>query len=285
MLSLATLSSRLAALPIDPVPMRRAAILTVLLAVLLLATRMIAPARPRPATDAARQSVPASTETLSARPAPRSSGGGWGQAVALLLLAGGGAGAFLLHRRAAPRAARASTLEVLESHALAQGQGIRLVAVGDEVLLLGVGSEGVRVLRHWPRDRFDHPIADDDGQDALTDAPPATPPRSAALLLPTGEEAPPEAETEGVSSPTATPTGEQPPSTAETQGVPATAPVMPSPVMPSPVFSASRPAVPPQFAPAAAPVTTAPVTTAPPALAAPPADFAEVLRRFGVGHA
>lgn len=167
MLSVSLLSRRLAALPLDRAPLRRAALLTVLLAVLLLATRWIAPARPRPATEAARQFAPASTETLSARP-PARRGGGWGQAVALLLLAGGGGLALRLRTRTvagAPRAA--SSLDVLESHTLAPGQSLRLVACGSEVLLLSLGSDGTRLLRHWPRDRFDREVGGAETWDAL----------------------------------------------------------------------------------------------------------------------
>lgn len=244
---LTTLSRRLAALPIDRAPLRRAALLTVLLAVLLVATRMIAPARPRPAAEASRQSAPAGTESLSARPAPRRSGG-WGQAAALLLLVGGGGAAFVLRKRTAPGAERSTTLEVLESHTLAQGQSLRLVACGEEVLLLSVGGDGARLLRHWPRDRFD---GERDG-DAMWAS-------LASQTVPTDEHAPVDAA--GVTPPVATPVPAEVVAVAPTP--PLTAPVPPTP-------RPAVPAVPPQFATPAAPSTPA---------------FADVLRQFGVGHA
>ena len=166
-----TLRRRFAAMPLDRAPLRRAGLLTVLLVVLIGAMQAMGPARPE---RSARHAVQATPETSSAsadpasadpasadpasagpRPAPRRSGWGAGRVLALVLLVGGGGAAVVLRRRAAPAEARRAVLEVLETHPLGPGQALRLVACGDEVLLLAATSEGVRMLRHWPRDAVD----------------------------------------------------------------------------------------------------------------------------------
>ena len=145
------LRDRLAALPLDRAPLRRAGVLTALLVVLLVAGQAFRPGRGDSRPPADRQHVQADLEKRSAPPT------GWtgGRVLALLLLAGGGGGAWLLHRRSAPAAARSSALDVIETQTLGPGQSLRLVACGDDVLLLSASSEGIRLLRSWPRDRFE----------------------------------------------------------------------------------------------------------------------------------
>ena len=145
------LRQRAAALPLDRAPLRRAGLLTVLLVALLGLGKMFSPT-PAPSTD--RQDLRSETEEVSA---PRSSTA-WtgGRVLAVLFLVTGGGFAFWLHRRAGGRtAAHGSTIHVLETHPLGPGQSLRLVACGEEVLLLSVASEGATLLRHWPRATFD----------------------------------------------------------------------------------------------------------------------------------
>ncbi len=152
--SLSTLRARLDALPLDRAPLRRAALLTVLLVVLLIAGKTLG-AGPSAAEGAsARQDLHGPAEEVSAT--RRSGGWSGGRVLALVLLAVGGGFAFVLHRRSGAGSPSASSvLDVIETHTLGPGQSLRLVACGAEVLLLSVGAEGVRLLRHWPRATFD----------------------------------------------------------------------------------------------------------------------------------
>lgn len=149
MSALVSLRDRLRALPLDRAPLRRAGVLSALLVALLAAGQWLGPSpRPARAADPGRHDVRAATEDVSA----------WtpGRALALVLLLAGGGAALWLHQRRAPGAAgRASALDVLETHSLGPSHSLRLVACGGEVLLLSVGAEGARVLREWPRDRFE----------------------------------------------------------------------------------------------------------------------------------
>ena len=156
---LGRLRTRLDALPLDRAPLRRAGLLALLLVALLGFGRLAGPDR---TTAAEGQDLRAATEDGSgpaapSRSAPSRSSSAWtgGRVVALLFLAAGGGIAFWLHRRSPHRVAqRGSTLEVIETHPLGPGTSLRLVACGDEVLLLSVASEGTTLLRHWPRATF-----------------------------------------------------------------------------------------------------------------------------------
>ncbi|WP_412061175.1 flagellar biosynthetic protein FliO [Rubrivirga sp. IMCC45206] len=144
------LRARLAALPLDRAPLRRAGVLAVLLVALLVAGKMVGPSRPAPP---ARQDVQAGAEAVSA---PDRGPETWtgGRVLAVVLLVGGGLGALALRRRR-PASAAARRLDVLESRPLGATPALQLVACADEVLLVSVAADGARVLRHWPRDRFD----------------------------------------------------------------------------------------------------------------------------------
>ncbi|PAP75754.1 hypothetical protein BSZ37_04525, partial [Rubrivirga marina] len=153
------LRARLAALPLDRGPLRRAGLLSLLLLALLAAGKAFGPGRPAAATTLAdRNEATVSAEGVSAaRPAapPRSSWTG-GRVLAVVLLAAGGGIALVLHRRRPVAAAgAAAALGVIETRSLGPNQSLQLVACADEVLLLAVGAEGTTLLRHWPRVQFD----------------------------------------------------------------------------------------------------------------------------------
>ena len=146
------LRSRLASLPIDKGPLRRAGLLSLLLVGLLVAGKAVGSPGPSAAeTLPERNEGEAVAETSSAR-------SGWtgGRVMALMLLALGGAGAFVLHRRSpAARTTTDAALDVIETKPLGPGRSLQLVGCGDEVLLLSVGAEGATLLRHWPRVQFE----------------------------------------------------------------------------------------------------------------------------------
>lgn len=177
---LSALRDRAGALPLDPAPLRRAGVLSVLLVALLLAGKVFGPS-PRAAAE--RHAVPAVQETVSAAPtppaavapAPRATWTG-GRVLAILLLLVGGGVALVLRKRAPGGAGGGGDIEVLASHTLAPGQTLRLVAAGGDVLLLGAGSDGVRLLRAWPRGQFGQPPS---FADALASAQDEAPPTAA----------------------------------------------------------------------------------------------------------
>ncbi len=145
--------ARLDALPLDRAPLRRAGLLAVLLVLLLVAGKVFGPDRAAALAPADRQTLHAPTEEVSA--APRASGWTGGRVLAVLLLTVGAGVALVLHRRRPTAASGGAALDVVETHPLGPGQSLRLVACGDEVLLLSVAGDGARLLRHWPRERFD----------------------------------------------------------------------------------------------------------------------------------
>ncbi len=79
---------------------------------------------------------------------------GPGYLVALLLLGGGGAFAVLLRRRTSSGRATAAEIQSLGAMQIAPAQQLRLVACGDEVLLLGVTSSQITLLKSYPRESF-----------------------------------------------------------------------------------------------------------------------------------
>lgn len=93
-----------------------------------------------------------------------------GNLLAVALLVGGGAYALHLRKRAEGSAGAAALFEPVGQMHLGQGQQLRLVRCGGEVLLLGVTSGQITLLEKYPDDAFD-------------DLPPAPPTPGFADLL------------------------------------------------------------------------------------------------------
>ena len=88
---------------------------------------------------------------------PRRSGpnmSGWGNFAALLLLGGGGAFAVYLHKRSKNARPSSSAIESIGELAIGQNQQLRLIKCGEEVLLLGVTSGQINLLRTYEGDAF-----------------------------------------------------------------------------------------------------------------------------------
>lgn len=79
----------------------------------------------------------------------------WGNVAALLLLGGGGAFALYLRQGGGETAAN-TPFRPLGQLALGQSQQLRLVACGEEVLLLGVTDDEVTLLKTYPPEAFEH---------------------------------------------------------------------------------------------------------------------------------
>ena len=77
-----------------------------------------------------------------------------GNIVALALLAGGIGLAFFMRRRARESGTLGMPLETLGHLSLAQNQQLRLVRCGDDVLLLGVTSGQITLLKAYEADAF-----------------------------------------------------------------------------------------------------------------------------------
>lgn len=167
-------------------PWHRAALFGAGLLVLWLALQLAPPA-PTPAPTVRPAAAEGRIPARDARPAAGPAEGAplvtrperglfrAGNVIALLLLAGGGVWAVHLRRQraAGDGPAEAPTLRALDALTLAPGQSVRLVAVGDEVLLLGVAQGGVSLLCRY--DAADAPVAPD------------APPRPAPLSADFGE--------------------------------------------------------------------------------------------------
>ena len=151
MASLTALRDRASSAVVDPAPLRRAGVLAVALIVLLVLGRAFGPETAASSSPAERQSPPGATEQVAA---PGSSWTG-GRVIAVILLLAGGGVALVLRRRSASATPAQAALEVLGTHSLGPGQSLRLVSCGGEVLLLSVGGDGARLLRHWPQATFD----------------------------------------------------------------------------------------------------------------------------------
>lgn len=153
-------------------PWHRAALFGAGLVVLWLALQLAPASSPPPATprsEAASERLPARTapdgpaaERLTAIPTqPTRSLFRTGNVLAVLLLVAGGAGAVYLRRRrpgtdtpeAAPSMATLGTLPLGPNHTL------RLVRIGDEVMLLGLAQGGVSLLQRYDADEA--PVAID----------------------------------------------------------------------------------------------------------------------------
>lgn len=101
-----------------------------------------------------------------------------GRIAALLLLAGGGVLAVVLHRRNVGGGGRAGSmpLEPMGTFTMAPNQDLRLVACGDEVLLLGVTPQQISLLKTYPREQLETLPPGDEAPA------PAAPPAFADLL-------------------------------------------------------------------------------------------------------
>lgn len=93
-----------------------------------------------------------------------------GNLLAVALLVGGGAYALHLRKRAEGTGVGQALFEPVGQFHLGQGQQLRLVRCGGEVLLLGVTSGRITLLEKYPDDAFD-------------DLPPAPPAAGFADLL------------------------------------------------------------------------------------------------------
>jgi flagellar biogenesis protein FliO len=257
-----SLRARLAALPLDRAPLRRAGLLSLLLIALLAAGKAFGPGRPAAASTLAdRNEATAPAEGVSAsRPNAPASRSAWtgGRVLAVVLLAAGGGIALVLHRRRpAAGAGTAAALGVIETRPLGPNQSLQLVACADEVLLLAVGAEGTTLLRHWPRAHFDAdaPTLDDAVSAApRPSAPDADVPSFAEVLAAVSDAAP--------AAPASAPRPAAPPGTVP----PGTVPPSPAP---------SRPTSPAGSIPASPAAPSAP----------PPTDRSWGLHQFGSAHA
>ncbi len=83
----------------------------------------------------------------------------WGNLSALLVLVGGGGYALYVRRRVSSGEASAA-LRPIGQLALGQSQHLRLVACGDEVLLVGATEETIELLKTYPREAFDESVLD-----------------------------------------------------------------------------------------------------------------------------
>ena len=142
-------------------PLHRALLLGGGLLVLFLVLQFL----PASAPEAARPTASGSADdagTVAVAPDPPVSFGvnlfSIGNVAAALLLLGGGALALYLQQRPPQPADASAPIRPLAQLPLAQGQQLRLVACGGEVLLLGVTADQVTLLKTFPRVAFaDHP--------------------------------------------------------------------------------------------------------------------------------
>ena len=104
-----------------------------------------------------------------------------GTVAALVLLAGGIGLAFFLRRRSREGGAAAVPLQSIGQMTLAPNQHLRLVRCGDDVLLLGVTSGQIALLKQYPGDAFDAAL--EPSEDAVSaTAQPSAPPSFSTLL-------------------------------------------------------------------------------------------------------
>ena len=113
-------------------------------------------------------SVAASKEALTTYEGPRLFS--FGNVAALILLSGGAAFAYFVHKRSRGGGTVRSLIEPIGELGVGQGQQLRLVRCGGEVLLIGVTSNQITLLREFDPDTFDGPDADS-ADDAFDDEP------------------------------------------------------------------------------------------------------------------
>lgn len=83
----------------------------------------------------------------------------WGNLAALLVLVGTGGYALYVRRHVSSEDGSAA-LQSIEQLALGPSQHLRLVACGDEVLLVGTTEEAVELLKTYPREAFEASVLD-----------------------------------------------------------------------------------------------------------------------------
>lgn len=144
--------------------LRSGVFLLVAMGVLWMGTRVVA-AQAAPLDGAPDDSARTASSAMS--------GGGasievftWGNVAALLLLGGGGAFALYLRQRGGETGGNAP-FRPLGTLALGQSQQLRLVACGEEVLLLGVTDDEVTLLKTYPPDAFEDLSSPDETGDSL----------------------------------------------------------------------------------------------------------------------
>ena len=77
-----------------------------------------------------------------------------GYVLVVLILAAGGALALFLRRRVRPQAPGTAALHTLSHLSMGPNQQLRLVACGGDVLLLGITSGQITLLKSYPGDAF-----------------------------------------------------------------------------------------------------------------------------------
>jgi flagellar protein FliO/FliZ len=143
--------------------LRRALLLAGALLLLWFATRLIPGSTPPPYTEYSDDAGALAAHVdlrEDSKPRPLV---GPGYLLVLLILAGGAAFAFYLHRKNTTGSSPENTLRVLGQLQFAPGQQLRLVACGDDVLLLGVTSGQITLLKTYPSSSFNYPTPDKEG--------------------------------------------------------------------------------------------------------------------------
>lgn len=111
----------------------------------------------------AEDSERAETETVSASSGSADAGievFTWGNLSVFLILVGGGGYALYLRRQVSDDGGANKALQPVGQLTLGQSQHLRLVACGDEVLLVGATEESVELLKTYPRETFDDSVLD-----------------------------------------------------------------------------------------------------------------------------
>lgn len=85
-----------------------------------------------------------------------------GRIAVIVLLLGGGALALYLRQRSSANGEAAALIQTLGQVQISQDQHLRLVCCNDEVLLLGVTSNEITLLKSYPRSSFDLATPPDD---------------------------------------------------------------------------------------------------------------------------
>ncbi|WP_263785548.1 FliO/MopB family protein [Salinibacter grassmerensis] len=124
--------------------------------VLVQAAALVPPAEGAESADGAEREAPASPSVSSDAGVDLFT---WGNLSALLVLVGGGGYALYVRRRVSSEEGSVA-LRPIGQLALGQSQHLRLVACGDEVLLVGATEETVELLKTYPREAFDESILD-----------------------------------------------------------------------------------------------------------------------------